>query len=102
MGKHKKVVVVGLGEVGQPILELVSKNHQAFGVDLSPAEEAQEVDIAHICYPFAIKDFVDETARYIELFRPALTIINSTVAVGTTRAIAKQTGAVVVHSPVRG
>ena len=47
-----------------------------------------EVDIMHVCFPFQIKDFVGETARYIELYHPALTVINSTVAVGTTRAIA--------------
>lgn len=56
----------------------------------------------HVCYPFGIKDFVGETARYIELFSPKLTILNSTVEVGTTRAIAERTGAAVVHSPVRG
>ena len=43
-----------------------------------------------------------ETARYIERFRPALTVVNSTVGVGTTGAIAERTGAPVVHSPVRG
>jgi len=47
--------------------------------------------VLHVCYPFAIKDFVGETARYIELFRPPLTIINSTVGVGTTRTIAERT-----------
>jgi UDP-N-acetyl-D-mannosaminuronate dehydrogenase len=56
----------------------------------------------HVCYPFEIEDFVGETARYIRRFRPRLTIVNSTVAVGTTRAIAARTGAAVVHSPVRG
>ena len=56
----------------------------------------------HICYPFQIKDFMGETSRYIERFRPALTIINSTVAIGTTRAVAERTHAAVVNSPVRG
>ena len=56
----------------------------------------------HVCYPFQIKDFIGETARYIEIFKPALTVINSTVAVGTTRAIAERTGTAVVNSPVRG
>jgi UDP-N-acetyl-D-mannosaminuronate dehydrogenase len=56
----------------------------------------------HVCYPFGIEDFVGVTARYIEQFRPSLTIVNSTVEVGTTRAIAVRTGAAVVHSPVRG
>jgi UDP-N-acetyl-D-mannosaminuronate dehydrogenase len=40
--------------------------------------------------------------RYIDLFRPSLSIINSTVAIGTTRTIAERTGAAVVNSPVRG
>ena len=60
------------------------------------------MDVLHICYPFEIKDFVGETARYIDLFKPRLTIINSTVAVGTTRAVAQRTGTALAHSPVRG
>lgn len=103
VGKHKKVVVVGLGEIGKPLFELISKHHDAVGVDISPpVERIGQVDFLHVCYPFEIKDFVGETTRYIELFKPALTIINSTVGVGTTRAVAERTGAVVVHSPVRG
>ena len=97
------VVVVGLGEIGKPLLEIVSKHHEAVGVDVSPpAERVERVDVMHICYPFGIEDFVGETARYIELFKPTLTIINSTVGIGTTRAVAERTGAAVVHSPVRG
>ncbi len=56
----------------------------------------------HLCYPFQIKDFVGESVRYIELFKPKLTIVNSTVAVGTTRLIAERSGTPVVNSPVRG
>jgi UDP-N-acetyl-D-mannosaminuronate dehydrogenase len=40
--------------------------------------------------------------EYIDQYRPALTVINSTVAPGTTRRIAVESGAAVVHSPVRG
>jgi UDP-N-acetyl-D-mannosaminuronate dehydrogenase len=98
-----KVVVVGLGEVGRPILELVSKYHHAIGVDISPPpDRIAGVDILHVCFPFGIDNFVGETARYVELFRPSLTIINSTVAVGTTRTVATRTGSAVVNSPVRG
>jgi UDP-N-acetyl-D-mannosaminuronate dehydrogenase len=101
--KKKNVVVAGLGEVGKPLLELVSKYHDAVGVDISPAvQQVKQVDVLHICYPFQIKDFIGETARYIELFGPALTVVNSTVAIGTTRAIAERTSAAVVNSPVRG
>jgi len=102
VGKNSKVVVVGLGEVGKPLFELVSKHYDAVGVDISPVERIEQVDVLHVCYPFAIEDFVGETVRYIEFFRPTLTIVNSTVAVGTTRRIAERAGAAVVNSPVRG
>jgi len=103
MNGPETVVVVGLGEVGRPLLELVSKCHDAVGVDVSPLHERVErVDVMHICYPFNIADFVGESARYIERFRPDLTIVNSTVGIGTTRAIAERTDGAVVHSPVRG
>lgn len=101
--ENKKVVVVGLGEVGKPLLELISEHHDAVGVDVAPTSECiSRPDVLHICYPFEIKDFVGETARYIGRFEPGLTIINSTVGVGTTRAVAQRTGTPVVHSPVRG
>jgi UDP-N-acetyl-D-mannosaminuronate dehydrogenase len=97
------IVVAGLGEVGKPLFELISGHHHTVGVDISlPLEETGEVDVLHVCYPFQIKDFVGETARYIELFHPKLTVINSTVGVGTTRSVAERTGAAVVNSPVRG
>ena len=103
MTAAQTVVVVGLGEVGKPLLELVSNRHKAMGVDVSPPiDRVEHVDVMHVCYPFNIPDFVGETARYIKRFSPSLTIINSTVGVGTTRAVAERTGADLVHSPVRG
>lgn len=102
MNTNSKVVVVGLGEIGKPLLQLISEHYVVVGVDVSPVEPIDQVGVLHICYPFQIKDFVGETARYIGLFNPALTVINSTVAVGTTRAIAVQAGTAVVNSPVRG
>jgi UDP-N-acetyl-D-mannosaminuronate dehydrogenase len=100
---RNRVVVVGLGEVGKPVFELISRHHHTVGVDISPPlEQFEQVDVLHVCYPFQIKDFVGETVRYIKLFEPKLTIINSTVAVGTTRLIAEQAGVAVVNSPVRG
>src|SRR5262249_37779330 len=98
----KQVIVAGLGEVGKPLFELASKCHDTVGVDITPVETIEKADVLHICYPFQIKDFIGESARYIERFKPALTIVNSTVAIGTTRAIAERTGAAVVNSPVRG
>jgi UDP-N-acetyl-D-mannosaminuronate dehydrogenase len=100
--KRNRIVVAGLGEVGRPLFQLVSERHDAIGVDIEPVDGVTDVDVLHVCYPFQLADFIGETARYIDIFRPALTIVNSTVAVGTTRAIAERTGAAVVNSPVRG
>jgi UDP-N-acetyl-D-mannosaminuronate dehydrogenase len=99
------VAVVGLGEVGRALLELIEKTGRpVVGIDIEPpALPARgSVDVMHICFPFEIPDFVGEAARYIELLEPRLTVINSTLAVGTTRAVYEQTGARIAHSPVRG
>jgi UDP-N-acetyl-D-mannosaminuronate dehydrogenase len=102
VSKRNKVVVLGLGEVGKPLLELTSKYHETVGVDVAPVEGIGKVDVLHVCYPFQIKNFILETVRYIGQFQPTLTVINSTVGVGTTRAIAERSGHMVVNSPVRG
>src|SRR5438874_13550249 len=81
-------VVVGLGEVGEPLLELVERaGGAAFGVDVDPSALPKKtaIDVMHVCFPYQIDDFVGEVTRYSNLLEPALTIINSTVAVGTTR-----------------
>lgn len=97
------VMVVGLGEVGKPLLEVLSKHYKTVGVDITPPLESPgDIDVMHVCYPFRIPDFVGETVRYIQRFNPRITVLNSTVAVGTTRAIAERTNARVVNSPVRG
>jgi UDP-N-acetyl-D-mannosaminuronate dehydrogenase len=103
MSKTGKIMVIGLGEIGKPLLDVISKHHNTVGVDIAPpAEAAGDIDVMHVCYPFRINDFIGETARYIQRFNPRLTVIHSTVAVGTTRAVAERTGAKVVNSPVRG
>jgi UDP-N-acetyl-D-mannosaminuronate dehydrogenase len=103
MSDNRTVLVVGLGEVGKPLLDILSQRYQAVGIDIKGAvDQIEHADVMHICYPFEIYDFVGETVRYIGRYKPALTIINSTVGVGTTRKIAAGASADVVHSPVRG
>jgi UDP-N-acetyl-D-mannosaminuronate dehydrogenase len=100
-----RVVVIGLGEVGRPLLELVARaGHDVVGIDVVPVElpERGSVDILHICFPFEIDDFVGEAQRYIDLLEPGLTVINSTVAVGTTRSVCERAKRPLVHSPIRG
>jgi UDP-N-acetyl-D-mannosaminuronate dehydrogenase len=96
------IVIVGLGEVGKPLFEIIKKRHQVFGVDIDLAAPLNRCDVMHICFPFRDQKFVAQVVEYIGRYQPALTIINSTVAPGTSRRIAGESGASVVNSPVRG
>jgi len=103
MKPESSVVVVGLGEVGRPLRDLLSEQYNVVGVDIAPPNaEIAKVSVLHLCFPFEIPDFVGEAVRYIEKFQPEVAVVNSTVAVGTTRKIASRTSTPVVNSPVRG
>ena len=103
MSKAWKVMVIGLGEIGKPLLDVIARHYETVAVDIAPpAEPPGDIDVMHVCYPFEIDDFIGQTAKYIEQYHPRLTVINSTVSVGTTRAVAERTGTTVVNSPVRG
>jgi UDP-N-acetyl-D-mannosaminuronate dehydrogenase len=95
-----QVLVVGLGEVGGPLLEVLGGTHQAAGRDIDD-KEFHGVRILHLCFPFGV-NFVSAATRYVELYRPEVVVVNSTVIPGTTRAIEQETGTPAVYSPVRG
>src|SRR5437660_10025837 len=80
----------------------MKSRHQTFGVDINQSASISQCDVMHICFPFQNGKFVGQVVEYIHQYRPALTVINSTVAPGTTRTIAAESGTAVVHSPVRG
>ncbi|MEA3349589.1 MAG: hypothetical protein U9Q82_03090 [Chloroflexota bacterium] len=95
-------VVVGLGEIGQPLFDLLSQAYPVKGKDLESKLMNGNVEVLHICVPYEIGDFVKVTAEYIQAYDPELVIIHSTVVPGTTREIFEKTGAKLVYSPVRG
>ena len=96
------VVVVGMGEIGSPLSRILRRSYPTLGVDVRPEVPPERCSVLHICYPYQIEDFVRTTAEYVAKYRPELTIINSTVVVGTTRNVCEVTGTAVVYSPVRG
>lgn len=100
--KDKSVtLVVGLGEVGSALAELLSPHYRVVSVDLESVPCTWPVGVMHICYPYH-DEFVRTTVDYINKYKPALTVINSTVLPGTTRSVALASGVPVVNSPVRG
>lgn len=93
-----KSLVIGKGQIGQALFEIFSKAHDCFIRDVEPeADDPDVVEVLHICYPDGAT-FVDSVVAYKERYHPRLTIIHSSVAVGTTRRCGKHT----VHSPERG
>ena len=113
----EKVLVVGLGEVGRPLFELLKEcgKFEVYGFDLDEKKmrdvgQSEDVlphsiDVMHVCVPCTGKeDFVNIVVGYVERFKPRLVIINSTVAPGTTNEIYRRVNGacLVAHSPVRG
>lgn len=96
------VIVAGLGEVGRPLLRILERRYPCLGIDVQPVKVEKPCSVLHVCYPFQISDFVGTTTKYIERLQPELTIINSTVAVGTTRDIQRRVSTPLAYSPVRG
>lgn len=96
------VIVAGMGEVGRPLFNLLNRVYQCVGIDIQPSEIQQPCDVFHVCYPFQIPDFVGTTVSYIEKYKPTLTIINSTIGVGTSRTVQDRVSSPIVYSPVRG
>jgi UDP-N-acetyl-D-mannosaminuronate dehydrogenase len=99
---QKPVIVIGLGEIGKPLLKILKRTYSCVGIDMELVEPLEPSEVLHICYPFQIRDFVGATVEYIGKFKPELTIINSTVVPGTTLAVAGRSGGAVAYSPVRG
>lgn len=87
-----KHLVIGLGEIGKALQKILN----AFGIDKDQSIE-DKFNVIHICFP-PVDNFVqivkDYQTKY--LVENGLTIIHSSVAVGTSR----QCNA--VHSPIRG
>src|SRR5260370_5145742 len=95
-------VVIGLGEVGRPLLTVLERVRRVEGVDLPARDVAGPVDLLHVCYPAEIADFVGITAGYVTRHRPPIVVIHSTVPVGSTRAVPAGGPVPLVRSPVRG
>jgi len=110
---EEKVLVVGLGEVGLPLYELLREcgKFLVYGLDINEARMSSieqkgvpdKVDVIHICIPcFNQDEFANVVAGYAKRFEPKLLIVNSTVPPGTTQKIHELCGCLVANSPVRG
>lgn len=88
-----KNLVIGLGQIGSAIQEVLLCD----GLDTYKGVSAKEesYDTLHICIPYS-SDFIPQVKLYQDRFGASLTIVHSTVPVGTSLALGS------VSSPVRG
>ena len=109
------VLVVGLGEIGSTVFTVLkqSQKFRLYGVDFDKKKmqdcktteppNDSNIDVLQVCIPAEDKiKFVQIAKSYIEKYEPKLTVINSTVPIGTTMELYKQCGGLVAHSPCRG
>ena len=105
-----KDVVVGLGQIGKPILKLISKSTIVVGFDKnanlinkSKFEKYENIEtrFMHLCIPFN-KQFLKNTLTLYRKFLPKSIIIHSTIRPHTTKQIQHELPIPIIYSPVRG
>jgi UDP-N-acetyl-D-mannosaminuronate dehydrogenase len=101
MDNIKKIFIVGYGEIGSSLEQLYKDFNEyeifIFDPSLNKKNGVYGADIMHICIPYS-NDFVSIVNDYVVQYFPKITVINSTVAPGTTAQILGN----VCHSPNRG
>ncbi|MEO6924536.1 MAG: hypothetical protein ABI142_11980 [Bryocella sp.] len=102
MSVAEVVIVVGLGEVGKPLYNILARAYDTVGVDVEPVEITQPCSVMHLCIPFQLKDFIGVCAEYVARHQPRYVVLNSTVSPGTTEALEQRVGVPVAYSPIRG
>ncbi len=108
--KTKKNVVAGLGEIGLPILKILSRKIQVVGYDINPRlmDERKfekylnlETSILHICIPFS-KNFLFQVKSLRKKFNPAIIVIHSTISPYTTKKLQSELQIPIIYSATRG
>ena len=106
----KKDVVAGLGEIGFPILKLLTKKQITVGYDLdkrlvneSKFKKLQSVQTSflHIAIPVTSK-FNSNLLQLYKKFKPECIVIHSTIGPGTIKQIQKKLDVPLIYSATRG
>ena len=106
----KKDVVAGLGEIGSPILKLLSKKQITIGYDLDKRlvnetkfKKFQNIQTSflHITIPVTSK-FDSSLLQLYKKFKPECIVIHSTISPGTTERIQKKLDIPLIYSATRG
>lgn len=105
--KNEKDIVAGLGEIGNPILKLLSKSQIVLGFDINPKlvnqkkYEKYTVRFLHICISFNEK-FNSNVSKFVKKFNPSILVIHSIVSPYTTKTLQNKLTIPVIYSSIRG
>ena len=106
----KKDVIVGLGEIGKPILKILSKKQLTVGYDTNSKfmnekifkkYQSYETSFLHIAIPVSAK-FDNHVISLYKKFRPECITIHSTISPGTTDRLQKKLPIPIIYSATRG
>lgn len=110
---RSSILIVGLGEVGKALYNVVSKSSTRFDVYGYDVDQDKSIDriediptpieYLHIAFPYTGgQRFIESVLAYTYRVKPRLIVIHSTIAPGTTRLIQSKLDTLVAYSPVRG
>ena len=106
----EKDVIVGIGEIGKPISQLISNFYPIIQYDIKQKLEDQNkfdkykkyrTRFLHICIPFN-KRFHTELTVLTRKYKPKGIIIHSTISPNTTHRLQSKFSIPVIYSPIRG
>ena len=106
----KKDVVAGLGEIGYPILKLLSKKQTTVGYDIDKSSmneskfktlQDTQTSFLHIAIPVTTK-FDSNILQLYKKFKPECIVIHCTISPGTTERIQKKLNIPLIYSATRG
>ena len=106
----KKDVIAGIGEIGRPLLKLLSKQNIAVGFDLNSElmdkikfERYKDLQTSflHIAIPVTDK-FINNVLKLEKKFNPECIVIHSTIKPGTTKKLQGKLSIPVIYSATRG
>ena len=104
-----KTIVIGTGEVGKALYDVLRRKHETWGKDIeadywAPNGEKvkrenppEGIEIMHVCIRYT-EDFIGVVRGYVNAYNPRIIDVCTTVPPGTTRHV----GPRAVHSTTRG
>ena len=106
----KKDIVAGLGEIGLPILKILSKKEKIVGYDIDKKLMNEKkflqlnefaTSFLHIAIPVTTK-FDSNVIQLYKKFKPDCIVIHSTIPPGTTERLQKKISSPIIYSATRG